>query len=582
VEERLFNAFDASTAGDAAIRADTATPPPDSNSAETLRQIVELTIEEHSRLEALLASLQEAVLIFDGDGDLVDVNDAAFRLYGYGSREEMVCTYEDSLIHKRSPDGRNLSAEESPSALARAGCVFQNQECETWIADTNTRFVGSYSGSPVVDESGNTVAAVVTVHNVTSHHERMRLDAALDRIGLVTQSSLDSGQILSDMIAQMCAVLETDAGFVALRSDGHWIISFAEGVEESFLNTQLTDRELPLAVTAERSRRVVHGKHGSAKGSVSFGDPEAAYTEMCVPLIVGDTFFGVIALLYPIQNPLSEAQLDFMKRLAANVSLALNNARLYQAERRVANTLQEALLQVPERIEGVEFAVRYESATDIARVGGDFYDIFCVGSSHVCLVMGDVAGKGLEAAVLTSLVKNTIRAYCSAPVNPAAVLERANDILLAHTETHTFVTVILGLLDLRDGHLVYSNAGHTAGLLLRKNGTLAYLGTNSPLAGAFESVRFTSSEAHMAVGDSLLLYTDGLTEARSGREMFGEERLLRAVAQRCGEAPCGCVDRVLGDVSNFAGGHLQDDVALLAVKRLEFQNGQNGCQETLF
>lgn len=556
-------------------------PPTAGHSPEIFREIARLDMEERSRQEALLASLQEAVLVFDADGDLVDVNDAAAVLHGFDSREQMVQRYEDASIYKRSTQGGELPASRWPTALARAGRVFKHSECEVWVPETGARFVGSYSGSPVVDENGNVVAAVVTIHDVTLLHERVRLEDALDRIGVIIQSSLELNDIPTQVLSQACSVLQMDASYIALRSDGRWRIAHLTGVAESHLGTGFSDSELPAAVTAEKTRQIVRHSNGGCTGLTDDGSPVPC-SEIVAPLFVGELSFGVLAFVHAGSYSPSEVQIEFIKRLSANLSLALNNARIFEAERRVAHTLQEALLQVPERIDGIDFALHYESATDVARVGGDFYDVFCIGETHVCAVVGDVAGKGLEAAVLTSLVKNTIRAYCVTPVNPASVMRRANELLLAHTDYDSFVTVFLGILDLRDGHMTYCNAGHTTGLLVRSAGDAARLEANSPLAGAFDGVQFHSSEVQMGVGETLVLYTDGLTEAGSRDELFGEDRLCALAQDSCAGAPGECVASVMSAVADFAGGTLQDDAAMMALKRLEVVGGGNGCQATLF
>lgn len=552
------------------------------HAAENLKRVIDLTVEERNRLEAVLGSLQEAVLIFDSQGDLIDANEAAVSLHGYSNKETMVCHYGDAMIEKSALDGAPLTADKRPIARIRRGEVFRDQELEVHVPETGARFIGSYGGSPVLDGDGRATASVVTIHDVTELRERMRLGEALDEIGLVIQSSLELDDILPSVVVMAAAALGADSAGVTLREDGHWLVPYATGVPERHIGGRFSDKDFPLAVEAEKTRQLAYWRQQSDYPEMAGAEPHGANGNVNAPLFVGETFLGTIAFHHDEPYRFQEHELDFVRRLAANISLALHNAKLYQGERRVAHTLQEALLRVPDSIDGVDFGARYESATEVALVGGDFYDIFRIGGTHVGILMGDIAGKGLDAAVLTSLVKNTVRAFCSSPSNPSDVLARTNEILFVNTEPETFVTVFLALLDLRDGHLVYCNAGHTVGLLVRSGGHVAQLAPNCPLVGAFREAEFHSSETHLGLCDRLVLYTDGITEARAESGMFGEERLVGLVTQ-CGEqSPQYCADYVLAEVAAFAGGRLQDDAALMALRRIELPDGASGCQEMLF
>jgi sigma-B regulation protein RsbU (phosphoserine phosphatase) len=252
--------------------------------------------------------------------------------------------------------------------------------------------------------------------------------------------------------------------------------------------------------------------------------------------------------------------------MAAAMSAALNNARLYERERLVADRLQEAMLALPNEIEGVEFAHAYRSASDTARVGGDFYDIFELDGHRVGVTIGDVAGKGLDAAVLTSLAKNAIRAHASERgKTPSQILALTNDVVHRATSAESFVTLFLGILDRRDGRLVYASAAHPA-MVVRSGGVPEGLSATGTLLGAFEGSAFGETEVCLDRGEVLFLYTDGLTEARGDGELYGEARLMDALRVEGGGA-YALVESVMTDVLIFSGGRLRDDLAILAVQR---------------
>ena len=256
------------------------------------------------------------------------------------------------------------------------------------------------------------------------------------------------------------------------------------------------------------------------------------------------------------------------------MSAALNNARLYENEHLIADRLQDALLAMPERVEGIEFAHVYNSATQASRVGGDFYDVFPLDHDHVGITIGDVAGKGLNAAVLTSLAKNTIRAHANEPGKaPGRILTLANDTVFRATSEESFVTLFFGILDVRDGRLLYANAGHPAPVVIGSTEGLTPLSATGLILGAFEGIVFDEAAVELGPDAVLFLYTDGLTEARRGGDFHGEGRLRDLLSTLHGRDPGEAVETVLASVLEFSDGGLRDDLALLAIRRQSHQRG---------
>ncbi len=238
----------------------------------------------------------------------------------------------------------------------------------------------------------------------------------------------------------------------------------------------------------------------------------------------------------------------------------------------IADVLQEALLSVPTELPGVEFGHLYRSATQATRVGGDFYDLFALDGDRIAMLVGDVSGKGLAAATLTSRVKNTIRAYCFEGDSPARVLERTNNILMRSTEVTSWASIFLGFLHVPSGRLVYCSAGHPPTAVRRTSAadgthTSFLLQTTSPIVGAFEVARFQDEEEFLHPSDVLLMYTDGVTEARSGRDLFGEERLLALLSGLDGIGTPSIPGRIFASLLAYTSGRLSDDIALVALAR---------------
>jgi serine phosphatase RsbU (regulator of sigma subunit) len=347
--------------------------------------------------------------------------------------------------------------------------------------------------------------------------------------------------------------------------------------------------DLPIDESSLGGRAIVTGKP-----QVSMGDEAPSRTVQRVqatgkeshrfvtfPVEAYGKVVGMLGLGFTAESRFGEQELDLYRAIGEVVGVAMENVRLFEAERDIADRLQEALLTLPDEVRGVEFAHAYHSATETARVGGDFYDLFELNHDHVGIVIGDVAGKGIDAAVLTSMVKNTIRAHANERgKTPSRVLELTNEVVFKSTPTEAFVTVFFGILDCRDGRLVYGNAGHTTAVIVQGDGHATKLSVTGPLLGAFADVAFEEAEARLELDELLFLYTDGLTEARRGRELYGEERLFVFLATKGAARAQDVVQDAVQEVLDFAGGGFRDDLAILAVKRVPL-GGETSHQQKL-
>jgi len=292
---------------------------------------------------------------------------------------------------------------------------------------------------------------------------------------------------------------------------------------------------------------------------------------LALPITARGELLGYVAMdERGARRAFDEREIRLAKAICEQAGAALDNARLYQQEHDVAQVLRAALLKLPDAIAGLSFAHHYHPAARPAHVGGDFYDLFELDHGLVGIVVGDISGKGIEAAVLTSLVKNTIRAHATERgKTPGEVMALTNTVLSRETATETFATVFFGMLDRRDGRLVYCNAGHPASVVRHADGSIGVLPPTSPLIGAFSAFTYHSAEAFLSSDDLLFLYTDGLTEARSDRRLFGERRLFDVLTELGPSEPDVVVAGVIEAVVAFADGGLHDDLAVLALRRSE-------------
>jgi serine phosphatase RsbU (regulator of sigma subunit)/ABC-type amino acid transport substrate-binding protein len=254
-----------------------------------------------------------------------------------------------------------------------------------------------------------------------------------------------------------------------------------------------------------------------------------------------------------------------MKRKRSAQEALRVSQSLYEREHRIADALQQAILEPLEPSPGVRAAVHYRPASSSANVGGDFYDLFQLDDRHVAIVVGDVSGKGLEAARLTSLVRDGIRAYALETADPRSLLEHVNQLVHRHTPSDMFATVFYGVLDTGSGLLKYCCAGHPTPAVVTCDGVWMLEGGGGPIIGAFPGATFDVHSVTLTADQVLVLYTDGIIEARANGEFFGEEKLVAALDELRRTSLDRLPDRLVETTLRYAGGTLSDDAVVMTV-----------------
>lgn len=252
--------------------------------------------------------------------------------------------------------------------------------------------------------------------------------------------------------------------------------------------------------------------------------------------------------------------------LAAHTTIALQNRRRLAQEHRVAEYLQQSMLPAVHRVPGVEIDVAYESATDSTLVGGDFFDVIPLKRQRTAVVVGDVCGKGLKAATRMAAVRHTLRAYAVLDPDPGRWLTLVNESFAYGDEPMEFVTVALVVVDQASGSLEYVLAGHPGPLVASAGEVIELEGAHDLPLGVGDGQPYRTRRAQMPYASTLVLFTDGLYEARSGTDMFGVSRLEAAVRGLAAMPLQGSADRLVADARAFSGGHLADDVVVMLLR----------------
>lgn len=397
--------------------------------------------------------------------------------------------------------------------------------------------------------------------------ESLSLSDALNRVSAAINSTLDFDEIMNKVVTEVRLSLGVQASYVTIRQGAKCVLRYASGQALAPVGTSFSETKAPLTVLVEKSGHsvIIDDAYADERLDRRTMERYGFRSYLAAPLRIKNRTIGVLGFAQKRRSAFGRQQPDFISQVAVSVSLALENAQLYAEERSIAATLQQALLAAPIEIPGVEIGYLYHSATtEAAEVGGDFYDVFQLEHDRLGLIIGDVSGKGLEAATLTSLVKYTMKAYAYERASPAAVLARLNEVLVKTTSETKFTTTFYGVLDIKSGLLTYCRAGHPPALLKKPAGVMT-LDAGSPAIGALGGLKYTDNRETLNKDDVLVLYTDGVIEARRDGEFFGEQRLMALIQAAELGSTRKLTQTVFDEVQRFTGGELRDDVAILTI-----------------
>jgi PAS domain S-box-containing protein len=295
---------------------------------------------------------------------------------------------------------------------------------------------------------------------------------------------------------------------------------------------------------------------------------------------------GVITLVTETGRELDAADLQLAEQLAVRAAAAIENARLFADRSRVARSLQASLLppSLPS-VPGLELGARYAPAGEGVEVGGDFYDAFAVEGGRWLLVVGDVRGKGVDAAAVTGLARHTIRSIAMYEARPSAILAHLNRVLLAAEADRVaalrsfeepawelteprFCTVAVAIVEPRPGGagVVVCSGGHPLPLIARADGRVEAVGRPGSLLGASPEISLTDVAVDLVAGDALVCFTDGIVERHRGRQFFDESGIARTLAEAAGADAATLAARIEHEARNLFADNPHDDMAVLIAR----------------
>lgn len=398
------------------------------------------------------------------------------------------------------------------------------------------------------------------------HHTSTALMSALTFEEIAEVALAEAVETLDARAANIAVMDPTGSRFAASRSLG-----FPEEQRAALERMDVGDSVLS-AEAARTGRPVWITQDGwaarypdSAAIGMVVGTEAAA-----IPLVAGDRLLGILGLVFDVPGrPRTEAERAMVHALAAQCAQAMDRGRLYDQAHRTAEALQRSLLpgRLPE-VPDLEVAARYVPSVEGSRVGGDFFDLFPVAAGRWGAIVGDVCGKGPEAAAVTAQARHVVRAHARIGRGPADVLSHLNDALIE--DERSFLTAVSLRFraepDGVDGTL--SVGGHPPPLALRADGSVEPLGVPGTLIGVLARPRLREVPFVLEPGDALVLYTDGVTEARRGGVQLGVEG-LSVVLEGCRDLGAEEIAARIGRaVRDHAGATASDDLALLVMRRM--------------
>jgi PAS domain S-box-containing protein len=408
----------------------------------------------------------------------------------------------------------------------------------------------------------------------------------LDMVTAVTRLLLDNSTFSEAVTLQRCARLlageMADWVIIDIDRGGQLRRQFAAGARNgqadqlarAVRNVDPEPESVPWQVhSTGKSVLLAHPDDPALLGTRPDGTPLlmvlGAASLICVPIVDGTTGYGTLTLARQAGNGhFGVADLGLAEELGQHLAIAIRVDRMFRQRSEVAEALQASLLPATlPRVPGLEFAAAYIGATQWQEISGDFYDVFPAGDDWA-IAIGDVCGKGQDAAAMTAAARHSIRALAHVHDSPAEVLNGVNEVLLDGDYGERFVTASLAFLRRHDRRVQVrlGGCGHPGPAIVRADGRVEILEVDGLPLGLFADAEASRMKLDLHQGDLLFFYTDGVTEARSEDLTFFEDRLADELAAVAGRSAGDTVRAVQELVTTFSRGELRDDVTILAVR----------------
>jgi len=390
--------------------------------------------------------------------------------------------------------------------------------------------------------------------------ERVSHPLALRTLAAAVSGGAGREELLRLLAEQLQQALQNRTVLVAVRSDQHFVAAAKVGVADEVLGSfRVPAAGIELTRPLDPERDALPQEFAQRLRRLG--------AKLVVPLRAQGEAIGFAALGAKLSNdPFSAEDVEFLHAATSQVAMALETTRLRgeEVDFEQARAMQQVLLpKALPRLDGFEIAGMWQPARS---VGGDYYDAIALGGGKAAVCIADVAGKGMPAALLMASLQAAVKATASADTPPSRLCEKVRHVVADNLAGGTFITFFYGLLDTNARTLTYCNAGHNPPLLVRATGEVERLDTGGSVLGRlFRSESYCEATVSLGAGDRVVLFTDGVSEARRDGEDFGDERLIDVVRSYRELSAAELQEKIVEAIAAFTSGSFGDDVTLVVI-----------------
>jgi serine phosphatase RsbU (regulator of sigma subunit) len=542
------------------------------------------TAEDRRVLDILFRHASEAVSVQDRSGRLLYANDEAARIVGFRTGAELVSTSPEDIIGRFEMvdrSGSPVPLESLPGRRVLAGAPVAEAVIGYRRPDSPTVRWSQVRASPIKNDAGEVVWVINFFQDITSQFRRDEIRELLYTVYEALGSSLDRDENLQSLAKALvprmgawCAVHMLEGGTlipVAMvhpdDEDARRLVSMSDtgpiSLDDDHIQARVARTEKPEIIEAIYEEILQEAEDLSGKELIDVVRRLDLNSVACVPIAIGRRVIGTLTLArsFP-EAELDMADVDVLVAVADRAAAALENASLYQQQREIAETLQIVLTpkHLP-RVPGFQLAARYQPLSLVGHVGGDFYDVFPIADGRTAVLVGDIAGKGVEAAAAVGLARYTLRSTIALDPNPATVITRINESLL---EEEQMCTVCYAILENQGDRfrLRVTLAGHPPVVVVTADGSVERLGEPCPPVGVMAEVIPVEVERWLAPGDMIVMYTDGYAFSGMNPPESVEVALSKCETNDPDRLLSEMLDLLLTDLGPKGP---KDDIALLAL-----------------
>jgi len=544
------------------------------------------TAEDRRVLDILFRHASEAVTVQDRSGRLLYANDEAGRIVGFSTGAELVSTPPEEIVGRFEMidrSGTPLAVDSLPGRKVMAGAPFADSVIGYRRPGSPHARWSRVRASPIKNDAGEVVLVLNFFQDMTAQFRREEVQELLYTVYEALGSSLDKTENLHELAKTLvprmgtwCAVHMLEGGKLIPMAMVHpdnenarTLVHMSDpgpiSLDEDQMQARVARTEKSEIIDEISDEMLQEAEVRAGKELIDAFRRLDLNSVACVPISLGHRLIGTLTLARSFPDPeLDSDDVDLLEVVADRAAAALENASLYQQQREIAETLQavitpNALPEVP----GFDIAARYRPVSLVGQVGGDFYDVFPTSDGRTAVILGDIAGKGVEAAAAVGLARYTLRSTIALDPSPATVFARVNESLLEEERMCTLAYLILE--DHGDRFKVtVSLAGHPPPILVTAGGAMERLGTPCPPVGVMPEVEPIEEERWLQPSDLVVLYTDGYVLSGHNPPDSVELAVSRCDARKAAELLDEMLDVLVADLSPL--GAARDDIALLALR----------------